>query len=279
MGQPYSTEEEHGHVHVFKPSQEELRKLQLQFDDIRTSEGGTLAERLTKDVFKHNFQRVLKPQYIDRVFDALDVDHDGEVEFREFVIVTHILFAGTQDEKLDYLFKLYDTDHNGYLTQEELRALMLTTMRSLRLLARKVEGRSSTAATPSSTSSTSSSSSSSSSTSSASTATPTTATVQSSASAGSVFAVQSAAAEAKAMADKLLAEADRNHDGKISNAEFKAYATTHPEVLQPLRELRGMLRKVVREDIDKPHRRPEDDLDELVDRPRPQNAQSAALKM
>jgi hypothetical protein len=122
--------------------------------------GGTLRDSLTKDVFKHNFKRILKPQYIDKVFAALgmntdgsvliycyvmlvlvlllfllskrttiaflirldlqcsffffrafpglienllfiDIDHDGTVSFREFVMVTHILFDGTDDEKLD----------------------------------------------------------------------------------------------------------------------------------------------------------------------------------
>ncbi len=30
-----------------------------------------MRDSLTKDVFKHNFKKVLKPQYIDQVFNAL----------------------------------------------------------------------------------------------------------------------------------------------------------------------------------------------------------------
>jgi hypothetical protein len=35
------------------------------------------------------------------VFEALDLDHDGKINFREFVMVTHILSDGSDDEKID----------------------------------------------------------------------------------------------------------------------------------------------------------------------------------
>lgn len=91
---------------------------------------------------------------------CLDIDHDGTVSFKEFVMVTHILFDGTEDEKLDCksrflniynffrsyfaslmsthlhvdLFKLYDTNSDGYLTPEEVGQLMSSSLRSMKLV-------------------------------------------------------------------------------------------------------------------------------------------------
>lgn len=102
-----------------KPTDEELRKLQAQFRSLKVSHGGTVAERLNREAFHHNFAKKLKPQFIDKIFkyereqprthrmrltlarSALDWDHSGVVSFREFVMLTHVLFAGTEDEKID----------------------------------------------------------------------------------------------------------------------------------------------------------------------------------
>ncbi len=78
------------------------------------------------------------------------------MSFREFVMVTHILFDGNEDEKLDCesnlfrriffqlyligiltlldLFKLYDADGDGYLSAEEVGQLMSASIRSLKLV-------------------------------------------------------------------------------------------------------------------------------------------------
>ncbi len=55
------------------------------------------------------------------------------------------------------------------------------------------------------------------------------------------------------------AEADLNKDGKITCAEFKAYAKKHPELLHDLQRLRGIMHKIVRDDIGSEKKKADDD--------------------
>jgi len=220
-------------MHRFEPTKEQLHKLQLQFDDIRTSEGGTMQEHLTKNVFKHNFRKVLKPHYIDRVFDALDLDHDGQVSFREFVLVTHILFDGDPEEKIDYLFKLYDTNGDGKLSKDEVGRLLASTIRSMKAVVKSFGSKDLVHWTP------------------------------------PVDDEQMT----KDMTQKFMAEADANQDGVVTLNEFRAYARKHPELIQELIALRNNLHKIVNEYVtDQTKAEQDDGFDDLFDHPTPKKS-------
>jgi len=191
----------------FAPSQDELRLLQLQFDELRTSEGGTVREFLECDAFEFHFADKLPTELIKKLFDALDVNRDGKVSFKEFVGVTHILFAGSEDEKINYLFSLYDTDKDGVLTLNEVTEAMKGSFRSISNVAKAFKL---------------------------------------SHSEGLAFsAVESKVVhETNDLAHKLFAEADTNKDGKITLVEFKAYAKKHLDLLHNVSVIRDQLKTV-----------------------------------
>ena len=58
---------------------------------------------------------------LDRLINALDKDGDGGVSFFEFCSGL-ALFAGSapKDAKLDFLFKVFDGDNDGFLTEDDL---------------------------------------------------------------------------------------------------------------------------------------------------------------
>jgi len=178
----------------------------MQFHALKTSEGGTVADNLTRDAFRHNFKHILPKQYIDKVFEALDLDHDGKINFREFVMVTHILSGGSDEEKIDYLFNLYDKDNKGKLTPVEVAELVSSSARGLNELS-KAFGEGPAAIDTSS------------------------------------WASQDVVV--KQMTERFLQQADRDHDGFISLSEFRAYCKSHPILLADISNLRTSLQRAL----------------------------------
>lgn len=58
--------------------------------------------------------------YAHYVFNTLDKDHTGILSFEDFVQGLSILSRGTLEEKLCWTFSLYDINHDGKITREEM---------------------------------------------------------------------------------------------------------------------------------------------------------------
>jgi dual oxidase len=59
------------------------------------------------------------------MFDLMDQDRNGFISFRDFRDLLILFREGTADEKLKWLFDMYDTDGSGRLMIKEFR-LMIT---------------------------------------------------------------------------------------------------------------------------------------------------------
>ena len=54
------------------------------------------------------------------VFEAFDVNNDGYIDFKEFMIVFYLLNNGTPEEKTRQAFKLCDIDKDGTVSYAEM---------------------------------------------------------------------------------------------------------------------------------------------------------------
>ncbi|CAF0929178.1 unnamed protein product [Adineta ricciae] len=68
---------------------------------------------------------------VNAIYQAFDVDNDGKVDFKEFVIGFLLTTKGTIEEKLDYTFQLYDIDKDGFIDQSEIDVMAKYVMRML----------------------------------------------------------------------------------------------------------------------------------------------------
>lgn len=50
----------------------------------------------------------------------LDEDGSGAVDFKEFVVAINVIMNGSDSEKLDWAFNLYDIDKNGTIADDEM---------------------------------------------------------------------------------------------------------------------------------------------------------------
>ncbi|CAB4256188.1 similar to Saccharomyces cerevisiae YKL190W CNB1 Calcineurin B [Maudiozyma barnettii] len=56
-----------------------------------------------------------------RIMEVFDTDNSGDVDFQEFITGLSIFSGrGSKDDKLNFAFKIYDIDKDGYISNGEL---------------------------------------------------------------------------------------------------------------------------------------------------------------
>jgi Ca2+-binding EF-hand superfamily protein len=89
-----------------------------------------IAQNSSGELNKKQFQslysslRYESAEKLDRiskyVFQAFDADKNGTISFNEFLIGYTLTSKGDLKKRLDFAFKLYDLDDNGYLDGQEV---------------------------------------------------------------------------------------------------------------------------------------------------------------
>ena len=76
---------------------------------------------LLKDCYGKNIEYKGLEKYI---FETYDRNGDGWVDFSEFLKVLYILSNSPPKEKLELLFRVFDSDQNGYISSHEVKVMM-----------------------------------------------------------------------------------------------------------------------------------------------------------
>ena len=113
-------------------SKDELSKLQrsthFEISEIQRWRRDFLKDCPSGHLKKQDFQNVYQKffpagdpkKFATFVFNVFDSDRDGYITFKEFLIALSITSRGNLDEKLDWAFTLYDLDHDGEITKKEM---------------------------------------------------------------------------------------------------------------------------------------------------------------
>nr|XP_060643257.1 calsenilin isoform X2 [Anolis sagrei ordinatus] len=107
---------------VTKFSKKELQSLYRGFKNECPS--GLVDEETFKLIYAQFFPQGDATMYAHFLFNAFDVDRNGAIRFEDFVVGLSILLRGTVHEKLSWAFNLYDINKDGYITKEEMLAIM-----------------------------------------------------------------------------------------------------------------------------------------------------------
>ncbi|KAI8811491.1 hypothetical protein BJ742DRAFT_143596 [Cladochytrium replicatum] len=107
-------------------SDHEIKKLRTEFSKVADEE-----HTITKEQFKHTLLNHVQcwsagAQYLflERLFDAFDLDGNHKIDFREFTHGLSAFMKGTPEEKLELSFRLYDIDKSGSIEPKELIRIM-----------------------------------------------------------------------------------------------------------------------------------------------------------
>ena len=104
-----------------------LDKVQLK-DLVKTfnkhAKGGKLDReafrRVLADLKAHGLQDIANDPFSDKLYDAADTDGDGSVDQKELISAMGLCVNGTNAEKMQLMFNLFDENGDGKLTKEEV---------------------------------------------------------------------------------------------------------------------------------------------------------------
>ncbi|XP_076479571.1 NADPH oxidase isoform X3 [Bombus vancouverensis nearcticus] len=84
-----------------------------------------------KEIRREEFNKIVtskNPFFTDRVFQIFDKDNSGTISLQEFLDAMHQFAGKSPDDKIKFLFKVYDIDGDGLIQLRELEHVMRACM-------------------------------------------------------------------------------------------------------------------------------------------------------
>ncbi|XP_028902128.2 uncharacterized protein LOC105221203 isoform X1 [Zeugodacus cucurbitae] len=84
-----------------------------------------------REIRREEFQKIVtskNPFFTDRVFQIFDKDNSGSISLQEFIDAIHQFSGQSADDKIRFLFKVYDIDGDGLIQHKELHDVIRACM-------------------------------------------------------------------------------------------------------------------------------------------------------
>ncbi|XP_044737262.1 NADPH oxidase 5-like [Chrysoperla carnea] len=84
-----------------------------------------------REIRREDFKKIVlskNPFFTERVFQIFDKDNSGSISLQEFIDAMHQFAGQTPDDKIKFLFKVYDLDGDGLIQPKELQHVMRACM-------------------------------------------------------------------------------------------------------------------------------------------------------
>ena len=105
-------------------SKSEKEKLGKIFKSLDTNGDGKLSKDEIMNGYEEHFGKLLNEDEVDKLFDDVDTDQSGFIDYSEFIVATMSQKKNLSEEKLTAAFKLFDTDGNGTISPTELKQVL-----------------------------------------------------------------------------------------------------------------------------------------------------------
>ncbi|KAI8869467.1 neuronal calcium sensor 1b [Ramicandelaber brevisporus] len=91
---------------------------------MRDNPSGNMDRAEFRKVYKQFFPFGNSLDFADLAFNVFDSNGDGVINFDEFIKALSITSRGSDEEKLQWVFKLYDIDGDNYITRDEMTKIV-----------------------------------------------------------------------------------------------------------------------------------------------------------
>jgi neurocalcin delta len=105
-----------------KYTEKEIRDWHAGF--IRDCPTGKLDKKKFAEVYKQFYPNGKADNFCKYAFQTFDANHDGTIDFEEFLIAISATSQGDLDDRLSVAFDMYDISNDGKIDQKELTALL-----------------------------------------------------------------------------------------------------------------------------------------------------------
>jgi len=85
---------------------------------------GRLTKQDVAKLYKKTYPKGDPAAVVDELFRAYDVDNNGTIDFREFIVGLGASQHAGDDQKLKLAFQVFDADGSGFISNSELHALI-----------------------------------------------------------------------------------------------------------------------------------------------------------
>jgi len=86
--------------------------------------GGKMVPATFCQIYAKCFPGGRVKEFCDHVFRTFDIDRNGVIDFKEFLLSIDVNSSGSPEEKLNWAFSMYDVDGNGYIDISEMTKLV-----------------------------------------------------------------------------------------------------------------------------------------------------------
>ena len=102
-------------------SKEEREELARVFKNLDANGDGKLSKDEIKFGYHTHYGRLISDKEVDFMFDAVDTDQSGYIDYTEFVVASANEKALLSNERLNAAFKMFDKDNSGSITPSEIK--------------------------------------------------------------------------------------------------------------------------------------------------------------
>ena len=81
---------------------------------------GTMKQADFDQMTKKTYPSVEASKLGKYVFRLYDTNHDGVIDFTEFIVINQIMSSGTPEEVLEKIFNVFDRNHDGSISKKEM---------------------------------------------------------------------------------------------------------------------------------------------------------------
>lgn len=105
-------------------SKDEMQELQKAFNRLDANGDGKLSQDELLNGFKDIMGEVAAQEEVNRIMKMVDTDHNGCIDYSEFVMATLNKKSLLSEERLEAAFQIFDKDNNGFIDAQEIKTVL-----------------------------------------------------------------------------------------------------------------------------------------------------------